>query len=163
MDALVTSDGKRMASLVLLLTLLLPATPSASDRAEGGGYSHATIGCLQGGKGPGFRLVLAKDGRCGTLVTYPNIDVDVRELPTKGGKTWKVNIGLQTWAFRCRDSNEPCQQASSGTIVFDTLGGAQEGDHPRPTLHDAGHYELRFKSGSVEQGTFRVECSSVCG
>jgi hypothetical protein len=163
MYALSHRRPKRMAAQAVLLLLLLPCSPLASDRADRGDFSHATIGCLEGEKAPGSRVILSQEGRCDVGITYPNLDLHLKELPAKGEKLWKFNIGPENWAFRCLSSNDPCEQARSGTVVFDKLSATEEGEHSRPGLHDSGHYELRFKNGHVERGSFIVECFKACG
>src|SRR5271165_3410134 len=44
-------------------------------------YSHGETSCLQGNDGPGLRLRLRQTSRCEGRVTYPYLQIDIRELP----------------------------------------------------------------------------------
>src|ERR1700756_1216999 len=44
-------------------------------------YSHGTITCLQGNDGPGLRLQLTQKKTCEGRLSYPRLEVDIREQP----------------------------------------------------------------------------------
>lgn len=128
------------------------AKPSPSETP----YSHGETSCLQGNDGPGLRLRLRQQKRCEGRVSYPFLEIDIRELPVPARN--RVIIATDNWAQRCPDPNEACEQSLSGTIVFDHFDkpAREEG------IQTDGHYELRFRNSKVT-GHFQVDCLAPCG
>jgi hypothetical protein len=123
--------------------------PKRSENANG--YPHGTATCLEGDNGPGVQLSLKQDSRCESKVSYPHLELDIRERPIHRN----ISIGSENWAFKCPSPKEGCEQALSGTIVFDHLEGNLENGTD-------GSYELRFSGGRSETGHFKVDCSAPC-
>ena len=125
----------------------------ASD--TGGAYSHGETSCLQGDDGPGFRLRLRQNSRCEGRVTYPYLEIDIRELPIAAHR--EIRIGAGSWARKCPSSNEACEESLGGTITFDhfeeTVGKQIQTD---------GSYKVKFRAG-WETGQFKVDCFPPCG
>lgn len=123
--------------------------PKRSENAND--YPHGTATCLEGDNGPGVQLSLKQDSRCESKVSYPYLELDIRERPIHRS----ISIGSDNWAFKCPNPKEGCEQALSGTIVFDHIEGNLENGTD-------GSYELRFSGGRSETGHFKVDCSAPC-
>ncbi len=142
---------QKSAGLVILLASLSPLNHSTEAQVKLQTYSYGTTTCLEGDNGPGLVLLLdASESVCKTRPSYPYLEIDIRELPVVPQKV--IVIGPENWAFRCPNQKESCEQALSGTVVFDRFG----------TENDAGHYELKFKNREIETGRFNVVCSLPC-
>lgn len=124
--------------------------PKWSENATA--YPHGTTTCLDGDNGPGIQLFLKQDSRCEGKVSYPYLEVDVRERPIRKS----IKIGPDNWAFRCSNPKESCEQAVSGSVVFDHIEGNLENGTD-------GKYELGFSHGMSESGRFKVDCTVPCG
>ena len=133
---------------------------SSSARETGGSesastYSHGEKTCLQGTDGPGVLLRLSKSRRCERRVSYPYLEVDIRELPIAAHRG--ITIGADNWAFKCPDPKESCEQALGGTIVLDHFE-----ETAGKEIQTDGSYHLKFRTG-LESGHFRVDCLAPCG
>ena len=64
--------------VALAFSFSLPE-PKRSENASA--YPHGTTTCLEGSNGPGVELFLKQDSRCEGKVSYPHLEVDVRERP----------------------------------------------------------------------------------
>jgi len=131
------------------------STREMRETGSANAYSHGETTWLQGDDGPGIRLRLRQSNQCEGKVSYPYLEVDIRELPIAVHKS--IPIGADNWAFRCPDARESCEQSRGGTIVFDHLEETVGKD-----LQTDGSYNLRFRSG-VESGRFKVDCWPPCG
>ena len=142
---------------VVSLSIAVAFSVSAREpkTCDADAYSHGTTTCLQGVDGPGIRLYLEK-AHCEGKVSYPHLELDIRELPISAHKT--ISIGADNWAYRCPNPKESCQQALSGQIVFDHFEVNAGREIPRTD----GHYELRFNTGGPESGHFIVDCLAPC-
>jgi len=139
-----------------VITLALSSSAGEPKRsANGNAYPYGATTCLQGDKGPGFQLFLKPYRRCEGKVSQPYLEVDIREQPIPAHKS--ISIGAENWAFRCLNPNESCEQASSGNVVFDHLE-----DTSGKGIQTDGYYELKFSSGRVESGLFKVDCIEPC-
>jgi hypothetical protein len=119
-------------------------------------YSHGETNCLQGNDGPGLRLRLRQNDRCGEGgVTYPYLQIDIRELPIAAHKN--IRIGADNWARKCASPDEACEESLGGTITFEHF---QETDGKH--IQVDGSYKLRFRTGA-ETGQFKVDCLAPCG
>ena len=85
--------------------------------ANANAYPYGTTTCLEGDKGPGLQLFLKQYSRCEGEVSYPYLEVDIREQPISVHQ--RIGIGAKNWAYRCRSPKESCEQALSGIVVFD--------------------------------------------
>ena len=121
----------------------------------GGAYSHGETSCLQGNDGPGLRLRLRQNGRCEGRVTYPYLEIDIRELPIAAHR--EIRIGAENWARKCLSSNESCEESLGGTITFDHLD-----ETPGKQIQTDGSYKVKFRGG-WETGQFKVDCLPPCG
>ena len=148
---------KPTASLLMVVVSLPALSGLAGTRDDSHAYSRGTITCLEGDNGPGLALFLGTDSSCVRLPpSYPYVEIDIRERPVPIGKV--VTIGPENWAFQCRSSQESCEQALSGRVVFD-----HSADPSSKGAASTGHYELKFKNGRNESGDFEVVCSAPCG
>ena len=136
------------------ITFSLPAR-EAKGPEDANAYSHGETTCLQGNDGPGVRLRLRQNSRCEGRVSYPYLEIDIRELPIVVHKS--ITIGENNWAFRCPNPKESCEQSLGGKIVFDHFE-----ETAGKEIQTDGNYELRFKTGR-ESGHFRVDCRAPCG
>ena len=118
-------------------------------------YSHGETSCLQGNDGPGLRLRLRQTSRCEGRVTYPYLQIDIRELPIAIHRN--IQIGEDNWARKCPSSNEGCEESLGGTVTFDHFEET-DGKH----IQTDGSYKLRFRAG-WETGQFNVDCRMPCG
>lgn len=138
--------------IAIALSLSARETHAAVDANA---YSHGETSCLQGTDGPGVRLRLRQNNHCEGRISYPYLEIDIRELPIAEHKT--ITIGADNWAFRCPDPKESCEQSLSGKVVFDhsdqTAGKEIQTD---------GRYELKFRT-DTESGHFKVDCLIPCG
>ncbi len=128
---------------------------SGTETKIAGAYPHGTVICLQGNDGAGVRLRLRQTARCEGGVSYPYLDIDIRELPVSRGK--RIRIGPLNWAFLCPDPKQSCEQLSSGTIVFDHFE-----DSDGKYIQTDGYYELISRNGKSERGHFQADCFSAC-
>ncbi len=132
---------------------------SATERkppVDANAYPYGTATCLQGDKGTGVRLFLQQHRHCEGNVSHPYLEVDIREQPISIHKS--TSIGSENWAFRCLNPKKSCEQALSGSLVFDHFE-----DPSGKGLPMDGCYELRFSSGGTESGLFKVDCIAPCG
>jgi hypothetical protein len=134
-------------------TLATPPLPSATHH-----FPHATVAqtCAPW-DGPALAVVLSNTAGCAPL-KVPYIQISLwRDLPPKAGQTFSFDIrNSNGLASRCLKPNE-CEAATSGSVVFDIV---DEGKEAR------GRYELHFKDGGIEGGSFEAEwCQnrSLCG
>jgi len=123
------------------------------DTGSANTYSHGETTCLQRDDGPGTRLRLRRSDRCEGKVSYPYLEVDIRELPIAVHKS--IPIGADNWAFKCPDAKESCEQSRGGTIVFDHLEESVGKD-----IQTDGSYDLRFRTGA-ESGHFQGRLSTT--
>lgn len=146
-------------SLIFGLGVAFVAFLSSSHESKGSeetsAYSHGETTCLQGDEGPGVRLRLRQNSRCEGRVSYPYLEIDIRELPIVVHK--KIAIGEDNWAFRCPDPEESCEQSLGGTIVFDHFEQT-----PGKHIQTDGSYDMQFRTGR-ENGHFKVDCVAPCG
>jgi hypothetical protein len=82
--------------------------------------------------------------------------MDVREQPISIHKS--ISIRADNRAFRCPNPKESCEQAQSGTVVFDHFE-----DTSGKGIQTDGYYELKFSTGRTESGLFKVDCIAPCG
>jgi hypothetical protein len=109
-----------IAGIAAVSFIAIVASVSARDAKQSSSldeYAHGTSSCLQGNDGPGLRFRLRKNSRCEGNVSYPYLEIDVRKLPIQAGKD--TTIGADNWAFRCPSPKQACEQAASGTVVFE--------------------------------------------
>ena len=121
-------------------------------------FPYATLGhtCAPW-DGPALSVVLSNVAGCVPL-TVPYIQIALwRDLPPKAGKSLSFDIrNSNGQASRCLKPNE-CEAATSGSVVFDI---ADEGKEAK------GRYELHFKDGGIEFGSFEAQwCQNraLCG
>ena len=134
-------------------TLDTPPLPAATHR-----FLYATVGqtCAPW-DGPALALVLSDTTGC-SPPKGPYVQISLwRDLPPRAGKTFSFdNRNSNGQASRCIKPNE-CEAAISGSVVFDVV---DEGKRAQ------GRYELRFKDGGTESGSFEADwCQSraLCG
>ncbi len=146
-------------TLALLFSSAIALTVSAGGAAgsvNADGYSHGTTNCLQGVDGPGVQLRLTQNRACGVQLSYPYMEINVRDQPISTNK--RIVIGDTNSAFRCQTPKRSCERFISGEVMFnhfeETSGKAIQTD---------GWYELRFKDGLPETGRFKVDCIAPCG
>jgi hypothetical protein len=128
------------------------------DAAAAHHFPHATVAqtCAPW-DGPALAVVLSHTAGCAPL-TFPYIQISLwRDLPPKAGKAFSFDIrNSNGQASRCLKPNE-CEPATSGSVVFDIV---EEGKEAK------GRYELHFKDGGIEGGSFEAEwCPNraLCG
>jgi len=133
--------------------LALPPLPTAARR-----FPYATIAhtCAPW-DGPALAVVLSSAAGCAS-VPGPFIRISLwHELPPTAGKTISFATGNSNGqASRCLKPNA-CEAATSGSVVFDVV---DEGKNAY------GRYELHFKDGSIESGSFEAtwcENRALCG
>jgi hypothetical protein len=154
-------DRVRLEASVLML-LLFGSAITLTLSAHGmpgfgkGGYSHGTAACLQGNDGPGTRIRLTQHRSCGAQISYPYLEIEIRDLPISAGKS--IPIGETNTAFRCQGPKNACEQSLSGEVIFNRYEETSEKE-----LQTDGHYELRFNTGPPEAGHFKVDCMEPCG
>lgn len=61
------------------------------------GYSHGETDCLQGNEGPDIRLRFGQHNRCEANVSYPYLEIDIREFPVALRKS--ITIGADNWGL----------------------------------------------------------------
>jgi hypothetical protein len=134
-------------------TLATPPLPAAAHH-----FRYATVGqtCAPW-DGPALAIVLSNTAGCAPL-TFPHIQISLwRDLPPKAGQTFSFDIrNSNGQASRCLKPNE-CEAATSGSVVFDIVDEGKEAK---------GRYELHFKDGGIEGGSFEAEwCENraLCG
>lgn len=127
------------------------SAPEPKRSEDANAYPHGTANCLEGDNGPGVQVLLKQDSRCEGKVSYPYLELNIRERSIHRS----ISIGSENWAFKCPNPKEACEQALSGTIVFDHVEGNLENGTD-------GSYELRFGGGRSETGHFKVDCSAPC-
>lgn len=144
------------ASLLLLLasTILTLSLRGDSGAANGDGYPHGTTVCLQGRDGPGIRLRLRQRQGCDGWDIYPYLEIDVRELPFAANKS--IVIGETNTAFECLDRKTPCKQFTSGRVMLNRVPDTSSG------WRAEGWYELKFNTGLLWTGRFKVDCIAPC-
>jgi hypothetical protein len=146
------------ATIVVSCVITLAFSSSAGEpkrSANGNAYPYGTTTCLQGDKGPGVQLFLKQYKRCEGKVSQPYLELDIREQSIPVHES--ISIGAQNWAFRCPNPKESCEQALSGSVVFDHFE-----DTSGKGIQTDGYYELRFSSGRSESGLFKVGCTAPC-
>jgi len=141
------------AGFALLIASLTPLDHQGAKQANRNFYSHGTTTCFEENHTVGIKVLLTQKDRCGVDL-HPYLEIDIREAPVAVRKD--IVIGPDNWAFGCPSAKEPCEQIPSGRIVFDHLEGQTAG------LKTEGHYELRTRRGTVEKGSFRVDCVAPC-
>jgi hypothetical protein len=119
-------------------------------------YPYGTTTCLQAKDGPGLRLFLKQRRSCQGMLSYPYLELHIKELPISVHKTFP--IGPENRAFRCMSPKEPCEPALSGYLWFDHFE-----DSSGNGIQTDGHYELRFDTGGSESSFFKVDCYEPCG
>jgi hypothetical protein len=129
----------------------------AKQPADSGAYSHGTILCLQGDDGPGLRLLLTQKHTCEGRLSYPRLEIDIKEEPVPVRKS--IVIGPDNLAFRCLNPKESCEQLVSGELFFEHFEHRSKKTEISGT---DGHYELRFRT-RTERGRFKVDCVGICG
>jgi hypothetical protein len=134
-------------------TLATPPLPAAPHH-----FPYATIvhTCAPW-DGPALAVLLGNTAGCAS-VKAPYVQISLwRDLPPKAGKTISFDIrNSNGQASRCLKVNE-CEAATSGSVLFDIV---DEGKKAK------GRYELHFKDGSIENGSFEAEwCETraLCG
>ena len=142
-----------VSCLIKLAFSLSAGEPKRS--ANENAYPYGSTTCLEGDKGPGLQLFLRQYSRCEGKISYPYLEVDIREQPIPVHQN--ISIAAENWAFRCTSAKDSCEQALSGNVVFDHLEASGSG------LQTDGHYELKFSTGRAESGLFKVECLAPCG
>ena len=145
---------KHLIVAITVCTLLFLPARQMRETGNPSTYSHGEKTCLPSDEGPGMRLRLRPSNRCEERVSYPYLEVDIRELPIVAQKT--IAIGEDNWAFKCADPKESCEQSRGGTIVFDHLEGTVGKDNQID-----GSYHLRFRTAG-ESGHFKVDCRLRC-
>jgi hypothetical protein len=143
-----------LCSIPIAVSLFSSETRQPADT---GAYSHGTILCLQGNDGPGLRLLLTHKKTCEGRLSYPRLEIDIREQPVPVRKS--IVIGPDNLAFRCLNPEESCEQLVSGELVFEHFEGRSK---KTETSGTDGHYELRFKT-RTERARFKVDCLGICG
>jgi hypothetical protein len=140
-------------SVLIALSLSAHETKQPVDSNT---YSHGTIACLKGNDLPVLRLLLTQKKTCEGRLSYPRLEIDIREQPVPVRKS--IVIGSDNLAFRCLNPKESCEQLVSGELVFEHFE-----DRSRKTEISGtdGHYELRFRTGT-ERGRFKVDCVGMC-
>ena len=129
----------------------------AKQPADSSAYSHGTILCLQGDDGPGLRLLLTQKHTCEGRLSYPRLEIDIKERPVPVRKS--IVIGPDNLAFRCLNPKESCEQLVSGELFFEHFEDRSKKTEISGT---DGHYELRFRT-RTERGRFKVDCEGICG
>lgn len=148
----VPSRFRRLAGFAVLLASLSPLRGFDGNQAAARPFRHGTTTCFQERDTIGIKLLLTEKDRCGED-QHPYVEIDIREdLAVRKD----IIIGPDNWAFRCASAREPCEQIPSGKIVFDRLVG------PTADLKTEGHYQLRMRSGKIEEGSFKVDCRAAC-
>ena len=134
-------------------TLATPPLPAATHH-----FPYATVAqtCAPW-DGPALAVVLSNTAGCASL-KFPYIQISLwRDLPPKAGQTSSFDIRSSNGqASRCLKPNE-CEAATSGSVVFEIV---DEGKKAK------GRYELHFKDGGIEGGSFEAEwCQNraLCG
>jgi len=134
-------------------TLAAPPLPAVTHH-----FPYATVAqtCAPW-DGPALAVVLSNTAGCAPL-KFPYIQISLwRDLPPKAGQTFSFDIRSSNGqASRCLKANE-CEAATSGSVVFDIV---DEGKSAK------GRYELHFKDGGIEGGSFEAEwCQNraLCG
>jgi hypothetical protein len=140
-------------SVLIALALFAHETKQSIDSNA---YSHGTIACLKGNDLPGLRLLLTQKKTCEGRLSYPRLEIDIREQPVPVRKS--IVIGPDNLAFRCLDPKESCEQLASGELVFEHFEDRSKKTEISGT---DGHYELRFRT-RTERGRFKVDCVGVC-
>jgi hypothetical protein len=88
-------------------------------------------------------------------MSYPYLRIDIREQPIQAGTN--IVIGGDNYAIRCRSAKQSCEQAISGTILFDHFEEFSGKD-----VRTDGYYELTFRTGRAESGLFKLDCMAPC-
>jgi len=144
-----------VALLVLLPLAAFMSADEAAKQASTNAYTYGFTTCLEGSDGPGTILFLRPNPECNSRMTYPYLEIDIRERPVPINQ--KIIIGPDNWAFRCLDAKSACQQFSSGELMFNHFESVD-----KKGIHTDGWYELRFPSGLPETGRFTADCSAPC-
>lgn len=118
-------------------------------------FSHGVMTCLQGGSGPGTRLILTQKQTCQGGNRYPSFEIDIRQIMPHAPQV--IAIGPDNWAFNCPSPKESCTQFMTGKVVFEHFKQPVKNE---PALTD-GYFELRSRS-STEHGRFKVDCFAPC-
>lgn len=150
---------RRWNLCAILLSLILLVHPLRGDdprpSATANAYLYATTTCIGGEGGPGVRLFLKQFSQCQGTTSYPYLRIDIREQLILAQKN--IAIGGDNSALRCLGPRQSCEQAVSGNILFDhfeELSGKE--------LKTDGYYELKFRTGRIESGIFKLDCMAPC-
>jgi len=135
--SLSATERKQRPSMRMLIRTE-PPPACKGIRGRGSGSSCSNIGTAKG------------------TFSHPYLEVDIREQPISIHKS--TSIGSENWAFRWLNPKESCEQALSGSVVFDHFE-----DPSGKGIQTDGYYELRFSSGRTESGLFKVDCIAPCG
>jgi hypothetical protein len=128
----------------------------ATRFANADGYSHGTQACLQGRDGQGIRLRLREHRHCEGQVTYPYLELDIRDLPIAANQS--ITIGEDNLAFICQKPEKSCQQFRSGEIMFNHFEQTSA-----KGIQTDGWYQLKSGNDRPETGRFNVDCIEPCG
>jgi hypothetical protein len=149
-------NGRPIVALLVFLPLAaFMSADEAAKQSSSNAYTHGFISCLEGSDGPGTVLFLRPDPECNSRMTYPYLEIDIRERPVPTNQ--KIIIGGSNWAFQCVDAKSACQQFSSGELMFNHFETVD-----KKGIHTDGWYELRFPSGLRETGQFTADCVAPC-
>ena len=143
-------------AVCLLLVAGFSFSHETKQSVDSSAYSHGTMTCLQGNDGPGLRLLLTQKKTCEGRLSYPRLEIDIREQPVLRKS---VVIGPENAAFRCLDPKESCEQFLSCALVFEHFEG---GSRKTEITDTDGYYELKFRT-KTERGYFKVDCVGICG
>ena len=103
-----------VCSVLIALSLFAHET---KQHLDSNAYSHGTIACLKGNDLPGLRLLLTQKKTCEGRLSYPRLEIDIREQSVPVRKS--IVIGPDNLAFRCLNPKESCEQLVSGELVFE--------------------------------------------
>ena len=144
-------------AVCLVLVAVFSFSDETKQSVDSNAYSHGTMTCLQGNDGPGLRLLLTQKKTCEGRLSYPRLEIDIREQPVSVRKS--VIIGPENLAFRCLNAKESCEQFLSGELVFEHL---ERRSRKTEITETDGYYELKFRT-KTERGHFKVDCVGICG
>jgi hypothetical protein len=142
-----------VCSVLIALSLFAHET---KQHLDSNAYSHGTIACLKGNDLPGLRLLLTQKKTCEGRLSYPRLEIDIREQSVPVRKS--IVIGPDNLAFRCLNPKESCEQLVSGELVFEHFEDRPKNNEISGT---DGHYELKFRT-TTERGSFKVDCVGMC-
>jgi hypothetical protein len=146
----------RITSVVFCFVAVAFSLSAREPERSANVYPYGTTTCLQGNDGPGLRLFLKQRRSCQGNLSYPYLELHIKEHPIPVHKS--ISIGPENRAFRCVNPKESCKQALSGYLWFDHFE-----DSSGNGIHTDGHFELRFNTGGSESSFFEVDCYEPCG